>query len=80
MEKAKQKKKKKGGLEIFKVNLNIFLSSRARRPEDFVKLSVISTTASQIVKNLSLFHALCAFSSSRNRDRGLAQVVEDVPV
>jgi len=78
VENAKQKKKKKRAGN-FKCKLNIFLSLRARRREDFVTLFVILTTVSQFIRS-SLFHTLCTLSPSRNRDRGLAPVVEDVPL
>jgi hypothetical protein len=76
---GKRKQKKKRVREIWRIKWNIFLSSRTRRREDFVTLRVILTTVSQFIRS-SLFHTLSTLSSSRNRDRGLGQVFEDVPV
>jgi len=72
-------KEEKWEREIWKVDENIFLSSRTRRREDFVTLRVILTTLSQFIRS-SLFHTLYTLSSARNRYRGLAQIVEDMPV
>ena len=79
VEKAKQKKKK-GGAGNLESKFKYFSLVTGAQTRGFRETEGNFNNSIANRKNLSLFHTLRAFSSSRNRDRGLAQVVDDVPV